>query len=151
MFFKPLVILMFVAISLPLNAMEFTWDNIGIILRNETKSFPNGGKYVSILQKGGFETSLGKYGSYECDGNMFYSKNSELERMLFVCEMTDQDGDTFNVLTSRDKGSDMDRALGIFSIIDGEGYWKDFIGTSCTYAVNQVDDTVFATAKCNTQ
>lgn len=147
MFFKSLILIMF-TISLPLNAMEFTYKNIGKILRNETKNFPNGGKYVSILQKGGFETSIGKYGSYECDGNMFYNKKLELERMLFVCELIDQDGDKFYVLASRDKGSDIDRALGLFSIIDGEGYWKDFIGTSCTYAVTQVIDTVFASAKC---
>ena len=47
--------------------------------------------------------------------------------MYFACEFKDQNGDIFIGMGKRLKGSDMDRAVGKSELIDGKGFWKDYI------------------------
>jgi len=46
------------------------------------------------------------------------------------------------------KGSDMDRAVGKTILIDRERFWKDYIGYKCSYAIEYLEDIVFASVKC---
>ena len=41
------------------------------------------------------------------------------------------------------KGSDVYRVVGYSELVDGQGFWKDFIGYKCSYAVEYIDDIVF--------
>ena len=45
--------------------------------------------------------------------------------MFFACENFDQNGEKFINMGKRFKGSDIDRAVGNMSIIEGEGFWKN--------------------------
>ena len=68
--------------------------------------------------------------------------------MFFACENFDQNGEKFINMGKRFKGSDIDRAVGNMSIIEGEGFWKNYIGYKCTYAVEYVNKVIFSPAKC---
>ena len=68
--------------------------------------------------------------------------------MYFACEFKDQNGDVFIGMGKRLKGSDMDIAVGKSELIDGKGFWEDYIGYRCSYAVEYVENIVFAPVKC---
>ena len=123
--------------SFTVNSNEFNYKNAGTLVRNEVMNFPRG-----------FETDIGKYGKYQCNGSILYNKESSLENMYFACEFKDQDGDIFIGMGKRLKGSDIDRAVGYSELVDGQGFWKDFIGYKCSYAVEYIDDIVFSPVKC---
>ena len=59
-----------------------------------------------------------------------------------------QNGDTYITMGKRKKGSEADRAVGQSEIIDGTGFWINYIGINCTYAIEYVDNIVFAPGKC---
>ena len=67
--------------------------------------------------------------------------------MYFACDNKDQNGDTYISMGKRKKGSEADRAVGQSEIMDGTGFWKDFVGVTCTYAIEYVDDIVFVPGK----
>ena len=131
-----------------LNAEEFKYKVIGKLKEDNIINFPEGGKFVSFHHIGGFETDIGKYGEYQCRGSILYDKNDKLENMYFACENKDQEGDRFINMGKRFIGSDIDRAVGAMKIIEAEGFWKEYIGYKCTYAVEYVDETIFSTAQC---
>ena len=130
------------------NASDFTLKSTGTLERNEVMPFPGGGKFIAFKHAGGFETDNGKYGKYECNGSILYNKQSTLENMYFACRFEDQIGDAFITMGKRLKGSDLDRAVGQFKLIDAKGFWKDFLEYNCSYAVEYVDNIVFAPVKC---
>ena len=139
--------LLFFIFSL-VNATEFSYKIVGNLTRNEITNFPGGGKFIAFKHSGGFETQMGKYGKYQCNGNILYNEQSTLENMYFACEHIDQNGDIFIAMGKRLKGSDMDIALGETVLVDGKGFWLDFVGYKCTYAVEYVSDIVFSPVKC---
>ena len=145
---KFILILLLLFSALSANSEEFVLKNIGKLVRNEVINFPDGSKFISFKHEGGFETDIGKYGKYRCKGSILYNKASTLENMFFACESKDQNGDTFIGMGKRKKGSDMDRAVGQTNIISGEGFWKKYIGFTCTYSVVYVDDVVLSPVKC---
>ena len=63
--------------------------------------------------------------------------------MYFACEFKDQGGDVFIGMGKRLKGSVVDRVVGYSELVDGQGFWKEFIGYKCSYAVEYIDDIVF--------
>ena len=131
-----------------LNAGEFKYKVIGKLKEDNIINFPAGGKFVSFHHVGGFETDIGKYGEYQCRGSILYDKKDKLENMYFACENKDQNGDRFINMGKRFKGSDVDRAVGAMSVIEAEGFWKEYLGYKCTYAVEYVDKIIFSTAQC---
>ena len=52
----------------------------------------------------------GKYGKYQCKGNILYNKENILEDMNFACEFIDQNEDKYIAMGKRSKGSEIDRA-----------------------------------------
>lgn len=144
--FKLLLCLFF--INFNISAGDFKYKVIGKLKTDNVIVFPEGGRFVSFHHEGGFETNVGKYGEYQCRGNILYDKNSKLKNMFFACENTDQNGDRFINMGKRFIGSDMDRAVGEMSIVEGEGFWKSFLGYHCTYAIEYVSKVIFAPAQC---
>ena len=134
--------------SITLYSKDFTFKSMGKTVRNEVTKFPDGSKFISFRHEGGFETDMAKYGIYKCHGSILYNKESTLENMYFACDNKDQNGDTYISMGKRKKGSAVDRAIGQIEILDGTGFWKDFIGFTCTYAIEYVDDVVFVPGKC---
>ena len=53
--------------------------------------------------------------------------------MFFAFENFDQNVQKFINMGKRFKGSDIDRAVGNMSIIEGEGFWKKYIGYKYIY------------------
>ena len=125
-----------------------TFEIIGKSVRSDTINLPSGKKFVSFKHEGGFKSSIAKYGTYFCKGNIFYNEDNLLEDMTFICENIDQNGDKFWQIGKRNKGSEMDVAVGESVIFEAEGFWKDFIGIVCTYAVEYLSETIFASVKC---
>ncbi len=107
---------------------EFSLEVIGSQVREEIVKFSNGRKFISFRHEGGFKTSIAKYGTYFCVGNMFYNKENYLENMNYICQFSDQNNDKFWSKGKRLEGSEMDLAVGKYRIIDAEGFWKDFLG-----------------------
>tara|TARA_E500000178_G_C16911707_1_gene702966 strand:- start:175 stop:630 length:456 start_codon:yes stop_codon:yes gene_type:complete len=140
--------ILFFFISQYLWSKDFTFKSTGKTVRNEVTKFPDGSKFISFRHEGGFETDMAKYGIYKCHGSILYNKESTLENMIFACDNKDQNGDTYITMGKRKKGSAVDRAIGQSEILDGTGFWKDFIGFTCTYAIEYVDDVVFVPGKC---
>ena len=138
----------YLCLTLFLNANEFKYKIIGKLNEDNVINFPNGGKFIAFQHEGGFETDIGRYGEYLCSGSILYDKDGKLENMFFACENFDQNGESFINMGKRFKGSDMDRAVGSMTIVEAEGFWKDYIGYKCTYAVEYVSDVIFAPALC---
>ena len=90
----------------------------------------------------------GKYGKYQCKGNILYNKENILEDMNFACEFIDQNEDKYIAMGKRSKGSEIDRAVGAAIIVDGVGFWKDYIVYLCKYAIKYVGDVMFAPTNC---
>ena len=147
-FFYFLLLKLLFLLSALSNAEEFKYKVVGKLKTDNVIDFPEGGKFVSFHHEGGFETDIGKYGEYQCRGSILYDKNEKLVNMFFACENSDQNGEKFINMGKRFKGSDIDRALGSMSIIEGEGFWKNYIGYKCTYAVEYVNKVIFSPAKC---
>ncbi len=145
---KYLLLFLFFIIVVYTNADEFNYKSTGTLERNEVTTFPSGGKFISFRHSGGFQTDIGKYGKYQCNGSILYNNKSTLENMYFACKFKDQNGDSFIGMGKRLRGSDMDRAVGKSELIDGNGFWKKFIGFKCSYAIEYVEDIVFAPVKC---
>ena len=145
---KYFIYIFLVFFSITLYSIDFTFKSMGKTVRNEVTKFPDGSKFISFRHEGGFETDMAKYGIYKCHGSILYNKESTLENMYFACDNKDQNGDTYISMGKRKKGSAVDRAIGQSEILDGTGFWKDFIGFTCTYAIEYVDDVVFVPGKC---
>ena len=146
-----LIFFTFIFIILNTAATEskiFGWDSKGNIVREEVIEFPSGKKFVSFRHEGGFETTISRYGSYICDGNILFDKNENLENMSYACKFNDQKGDSFFSLGSRKKGTSRDRSSGKMIIVEGKGYWKEYEGKVCTYGLENVDKVIFVKSKC---
>lgn len=128
---------------------EFNYNIMGKTIRDEKINFLSGSKFVSFKHEGGFDTNIGRYGLYHCSGSMFYSDKEVLEDMTFACEFKDQLGEKFYSRGNRIKGSQSDRSIGKMKIFEGEGYWKSYEGSSCTYGLEYVEKIIFVSAKCN--
>lgn len=145
---KYLIYILITFFSFTLSSKEFTFKSMGKTVRNEVTEFPDGSKFISFKHEGGFETDMAKYGIYKCHGSILYNKELTLENMYFACDNKDQNGDTYVSMGKRKKGSAVDIAIGQSEILDGTGFWKDFVGFTCTYAIEYVDDVVFVPGKC---
>ena len=138
--------------------VSFCEDNKNVLFTNEligkqldTKVFKlqNGMKHTSFRVDGGFKTSINKYGTYECAVNIINNKNDKLEKSDYICEFKDQDQLKYWVVGKRLEGSEQDIAAGKYQIIDGEGFWRKYIGVECLYGIEYVDKFYFSTQKCN--
>ena len=70
-------------ISITLNAEEFKYKVVGKSKTDNVIDFPEGGRFVSLHHEGGFETDIGKYAEYQCQGSILYDKNEKLVNMFF--------------------------------------------------------------------
>ena len=145
---KLIILFNFYILATFLCSQEFNFKSMGTLIRNEVTMFPDGGKFISFRHEGGFETDIGKYGKYQCHGSILYNNESTLENMYFACNNIDQNGDSYISMGKRKRGSEIDRAVGQTEILDGTGFWKDFVNTTCTYAIEYIDNVVFAPGKC---
>ena len=64
-----------------INSKDFTYKSTGTLERNEVTTFPGGGKFISFKHSGGFETDIGKYGKYQCNGSILYN-NVDRDNLL---------------------------------------------------------------------
>ena len=70
-----LLIILFCIIGIyNLNSKEIDIEVIGKTTRQNNIELPNGKRYVSFKHEGGFKSSLARYGSYFCEGSIFYNK-----------------------------------------------------------------------------
>ena len=146
---KLLVILFFLFIgNFSLNASELEIEVIGKTTRQNNIELPNGKRYVSFRHEGGFKSTLARYGSYFCEGSIFYDKKDLLESMNLFCELTDQNGDKLYSTGKRKVGAEVDIALGQTVIFDASGLWEKYIGLECTYVIEYVNDILFSPQKC---
>ena len=111
-----------------LYASELQIEVIGKTTRQNSIDLPSGKKYVSFRHEGGFKSTLAKYGSYFCEGSIYYNKKNLLESMNLFCELTDQNGDKQYTTGKRRVGSEVDIALGQTVIFDASGFWKKYTG-----------------------
>ena len=95
-----------------LYAIELEIEVIGKTTRQNNIDLPNGKRYVSFRHEGGFKSTLAKYGSYFCEGSIYYNKKNLLESMNLFCELTDQNGDKQYTTEKRRLGSEVYIALG---------------------------------------
>ena len=63
--------------------------------------------------------------------------------MYFACENKDQKWDNY-ISIGKEKSSAVDRRTkGQTEILYETRFWKNFIGFTCTYAIEYLDDVVF--------
>ena len=114
----------FILFFFKVNAKDFTYKSTGTLERNEVTTFPGGGKFISFKHSGGFETDIGKYGKYQCNGSILY----------------DNKEDKFEINLKRN--SIEDAGIGKAIYINGTGRYLDFMKKDCTYAVNYLNSKV---------
>ena len=131
-----------------LYASELEIEVIGKTTRQNNIALPNGKRYLSFRHEGGFKSTIARYGSYFCEGSIFYNKDNLLESMNLFCELTDQNGDKQYTTGKRRVGSEIDIALGQTVIFDASGFWEKYIGLECTYVIEYVNDILFSPQKC---
>ena len=152
----PKIFFLFIALVL-ISKISLCNENKQILFSNEligkqidTKTFKlqNGMKYTSFRVDGGFKTSINKYGTYECSVNIINNQNNKLVKSDYICEFKDQDKLRFWSIGKRLEGSEQDIAAGKYQIIDGEGFWKKYIGVECLYGIEYVDKFYFSSQNC---
>ena len=152
----PKIFFLFIALVL-ISKISLCNENKQILFSNEligkqidTKTFKlqNGIKYTSFRVDGGFKTSINKYGTYECSVNIINNQNDKLVKSDYICEFKDQDKLRFWSIGKRLEGSEQDIAAGKYQIIDGEGFWKKYIGVECLYGIEYVDKFYFSSQNC---
>ena len=126
----------------------FSNELIGKQIDTKTFILQNGKKYTSFRVDGGFKTSINKYGTYECSVNIINNQDNKLEKSDYICEFKDQDKLRFWSIGKRLEGSEQDVAAGKYQIIDGEGFWKKYIGVECLYGIEYVDKFYFSSQNC---
>lgn len=126
----------------------FSNELIGKQIDTKTFKLQNGTKYTSFRVDGGFKTSINKYGTYECSVNIINNQNNKLVKSDYICEFKDQDKLRFWSIGKRLEGSEQDIAAGKYQIIDGEGFWKHYIGVECLYGIEYVDKFYFSSQNC---
>ena len=110
---KLLFILFYMIIgNYSLNAIDLEIEVIGKTTRQNNIDLPNGKRYVSFRHEGGFKSTLAKYGSYFCEGSIYYNKKNLLESRWLFSELTDQNGDRQYTKGKRRLGSEVDIILG---------------------------------------
>ena len=76
---KLLIISLYVIIvCFRLYASELEIEVVGKTTRQNSIELPNGKRYVSFKHEGGFKSTLARYGSYFCEGSIFYYKQNYL-------------------------------------------------------------------------
>ena len=152
----PKIFFLFIALVL-ISKISLCNENKQILFSNEligkqidTKTFKlqNGMKYTSFRVDGGFKTSINKYGTYECSVNIINNQNNKLVKSDYICEFKDQDKLRFWSIGKRLEGSEQDIAAGKYQIIDGEGFWKKYVGVQCLYGIEYVDKFYFSSQNC---
>tara|TARA_S200000501_G_scaffold34350_1_gene28536 strand:- start:1556 stop:2050 length:495 start_codon:yes stop_codon:yes gene_type:complete len=152
----PKIFFLFIALVL-ISKISLCNENKQILFSNEligkqidTKTFKlqNGMKYTSFRVDGGFKTSINKYGTYECSVNIINNQNDKLVKSDYICEFKDQDKLRFWSIGKRLEGSEQDIAAGKYQIIDGEGFWKKYVGVQCLYGIEYVDKFYFSSQNC---
>ena len=128
--------------------IQFSNELIGKQIDTKTFKLQNGMKYTSFRVDGGFKTSINKYGTYECSVNIINNQNDKLVKSDYICEFKDQDKLRFWSIGKRLEGSEQDIAAGKYQIIDGEGFWKKYIGVECLYGIEYVDKFYFSSQNC---
>ena len=128
--------------------IQFSNELIGKQIYTKTFKLQNGMKYTSFRVDGGFKTSINKYGTYECSVNIINNQNDKLVKSDYICEFKDQDKLRFWSIGKRLEGSEQDIAAGKYQIIDGEGFWKKYIGVECLYGIEYVDKFYFSSQNC---
>ena len=128
--------------------IQFSNELIGKQIYTKTFKLQNGMKYTSFRVDGGFKTSINKYGTYECSVNIINNQNNKLVKSDYICEFKDQDKLRFWSIGKRLEGSEQDIAAGKYQIIDGEGFWKKYIGVECLYGIEYVDKFYFSSQNC---
>ena len=128
--------------------IQFSNELIGKQIDTKTFKLQNGMKYTSFRVDGGFKTSINKYGTYECSVNIINNQNNKLVKSDYICEFKDQDKLRFWSIGKRLEGSEQDIAAGKYQIIDGEGFWKKYIGVECLYGIEYVDKFYFSSQNC---
>ena len=126
----------------------FSNELIGKQIDTKTFKLQNGMKYTSFRVDGGFKTSINKYGTYECSVNIINNQNDKLVKSDYICEFKDQDKLRFWSIGKRLEGSEQDIAAGKYQIIDGEGFWKKYVGVQCLYGIEYVDKFYFSSQNC---
>ena len=152
----PKIFFLFIALVL-ISKISLCNENKQILFSNEligkqidTKTFKlqNGIKYTSFRVDGGFKTSINKYGTYECSVNIINNQNDKLVKSDYICEFKDQDKLRFWSIGKRLEGSEQDIAAGKYQIIDGEGFWKKYVGVQCLYGIEYVEKFYFSSQNC---
>lgn len=62
------------------------------------------------------------------------------------CNSHDQDKDQYTQKYNRN--TELDIGVGTSVIIGGTGKWKNYIGSSCSYAINYLNLSLFIVEKC---
>ena len=70
----PNYIILSIKCNFSLYATELQIEVIGKTTRQNNIDLPNGKRYVSFKHEGGFKSTLAKYGSYFCEGSIYYNK-----------------------------------------------------------------------------
>ena len=147
-FFIALVLISKISLCNENKQILFSNELIGKQIDTKTFKLQNGMKYTSFRVDGGFKTSINKYGTYECSVNIINNQNNKLVKSDYICEFKDQDKLRFWSIGKRLKGSEQDIAAGKYQIIDGEGFWKKYIGVECLYGIEYVDKFYFSSQNC---
>ena len=145
-FYKIILAILFTNMILRAGTIEI--EVIGKTSRQNEIKLPNKMKYVSFRHEGGFKSNIARYGSYFCEGSIFYDNKNLLENMSLFCELTDQNGDKFYTIGKRKVGSEVEIAVGKTVIFDANGFWEKYIGLECKYGLEYVNDILFSPQKC---
>ncbi len=147
-FFIALVLISKISLCNENKQIQFSNELIGKQIDTKTFKLQNGMKYTSFRVDGGFKTSINKYGTYECSVNIINNQNDKLVKSDYICEFKDQDKLRFWSIGKRLEGSEQDIAAGKYQIIDGEGFWKKYVGVQCLYGIEYVDKFYFSSQNC---
>tara|TARA_B100001123_G_C14807863_1_gene827114 strand:- start:155 stop:586 length:432 start_codon:yes stop_codon:yes gene_type:complete len=106
----------------------------------------DGSKISHYKNQGTWKDSLGNYGVQKCMGLIEINSQGRIIDWKLFCQGYDQDEQQFTIEYFRN--TDMAAGTGTYVYVDGEGFWKNYIGVTCKYAVSYLQDAMFILEKC---
>ena len=103
-------------------------------------------KVINYKNKTTWKDSHGNYGISECLGLIVSDANNNIIDYNMYCKYIDQDNNEYT--HKYDRETDFSGGVGSSIIISGTGKWLEYIGSTCTYAIDYLKKALFIVEKC---
>lgn len=142
---KLIVLIFFLLFCYKAGAEEWTREGSGFSSSEEFK-LSNDSIVIHYKNQITWKDSIGNYGYAKCFGLIVTNNLKEIIDYSMYCNYFDQDKDQFTNKYIRNK--DLEGGVGSSLLVAGSGKWNKYQGSTCNYAIDYLNLSLFIIEKC---